>query len=619
MNLKVGSKVSNRAFGEGVVLNLYDTYADVQFEKAGKRSIVYTALNEIEENNLSKCSKKINKFLILDTIYNYFCNKNIIFADFDKILDELKEKISPKISFELVNPLVHIVSNKLYKGEIKHELYLLRLNLVENTEINLIEEEEKQLNESNVPNIIHETFSQGVDNFSEFKKICSIQPFYDTSKLYVAKCIIDHFKDAKLILDSDFEYKIDDLIYDFLNCYLYQNSCGNFNNGSSGSNLQFIEHIRNSAEDNVLTDEEKSYLKSLIYTYLVEKGLKPFTNISLISFAPNGRMIFDRISVIQIKKQAKTLNTSIINRLSYFLCTRNNTATAQVKNYISGLRKELYKNNFVLAFEFQNQLDEMSKVLDKDFYLKQDFKNLMKEYGIPSTDNYLRMCLARIDYELRTKKIILKSKYTSFKAYLKELVLKEDVYRYSNPHDLDEYDNSLNSLVNDLVLIHYENDVYLTKKNMEKNGVNDIEIQKFNSCIDNLAKTKKIFSINDIAKNCSENKIIDYCDGSKYQLLQFILPNKSIQLLRKNKSGAIFASNNIKNPFDLYVKILMNYEDSKDIYELKDNAFNLFGIEYDIEDMIKDVNKSSLFYSEELEKVYKYKSYYLREVYEDDN
>lgn len=653
MNLKVGDKVTHAKFGVGEIIELHLDYADVNFEQSGKKSIVYTALKEVEkpktkiinettveEMHFSERRKKVVSYLlyVMET-------KNYKSLPIEDAMTILGNHFSGKITeFELLATLA--TNGKIiYKRDVKKCLFLIRIKRYENSEVDFyvqaIKKEKREVpievknteilaKSQQKPEYINENketvSNEKVDRYpgyDEFVDICSRAEFNSTSKLYLARCIINHFKYGKLTEEKYQEYQFNLLCKDFLSCYLYQASADEFKNNRSGSNQYFLTKIYESIDDNVLTDEEELDLHEYISTYLVNTCFSSFNETShgrtdkIFQITEEGNLRFATSTVKKIINNSDYLDSSIINRLAYFLSKYNNSEL--VKGYISGLRRKLDMKEFVLKFEYENELEEMLKHLDSDFYMKNDFKAIMKDYGIPGTENYLKMCLDRSNFTLRTKRIILNNKYPSLKAYYKEQILKDEVYRYSNPLNLDEYDLALKLLIRDLTLIHVENEVYLTKLNMEKNGVDDAAINNFHKRLKNLGRDNKFFSMKKINEMYPDDPVILYCGGSKHQLMQFLDAFEDIRTVFINKSGAIFTYSFDKDFYNDYIKFLMNGEQSADIYDLIDFANEQFGVEYDIDEIIKDVSKSSYYYSEDMEKVYKYKRLYLEEVYGDGN
>lgn len=653
MNLQVGDKVKHAKFGVGEVVELHLDYADVNFELSGKKSIVYSALEElekpktrityesrVEEEHFSVKRKKVVSYLLYKMEAQHFQSLAI-----EEVMRIVGDHFSGKITeFELLAAL-GLNGKTIYKRGVKKTLFLLRIRRLENSnvdfynpvvvkekhEVPLIEKKAeipakppiKPEDSSEKPKSEIKEKANPYPGFDEFVDVCTRAEFNSTSKLYLARCIIHHFRDSKLT-DQDFqEYSFKKLCDDFLNCYLYQASAGEFRNNRAGSTQYFLQKIYESVDDNLLTDEEKADLCEHISGYLHNSCFNSFNETShgktdkIFAITDEGNLQFATSTVKRIIKNADYLDTSIINRLNYFLSKYNNPEL--VKGYISGIRRKLDKKEFVLKFEYENELNEMLKHLDSDFYMKSDFKAIMKDFGIPGTENYLKMCLDRSNFTLRTKRIILNNKYQSLKAYYKEQILKDEVYRYSNPLNLDEYDFAMKLLIKDLVLIHVENEVYLTRLNMEKNGVDDVAIETFHKRLKNLGRDNEFFSLKKITETYPDDPVILYCGGSKHQLMQFLDAFDDIRTVFINKSGAVFTYSFDKDFYNKYIKFLMNGEQVADIYDLIDFANQQFGVEYDIEEIIKDVLKSSYYYSEDMEKVYKYKRLYLEEVYGDGN
>ena len=418
-------------------------------------------------------------------------------------------------------------------------------------------------------------------------------------------------------------YNLNDLSKDILKSFLYQVSVGRFKNETVREQPPFYSLIVYSVDDNHISPEEEKELIKLISHelsyYYINQFIKISNGVTNDIYIPYpDKIVFTREFVELIKEKGDSIESRVLYRLFYFLEKINDNLNA-VKAYESNIRRGLDKEDFEYKFEYEKNLDQLKRSLTEDLYLKNYFKSLMKQYGIPSTEKYLRMCLDRIDYSLKTKQIILSSKYPTLKAYYKEEVLKNDIYRYSNPLNLDEYDTALKSLQYDLLLIEVGNGVYLTRVNMEKNGINEDVIRDFHNEIEKIGHELKYFSIKEIEEIMPGNPIVEYCNGDKKQLVQFIKPVPNIKIINIGKKGIILSFTNSKKYRGEFIEFIMGNRNKMDLYEIKDFVENTFDVEYSLDEIIKDVSQTTFYYSEEMEKVYKHKEDYIREVYYDGN
>lgn len=641
MNLKIGTKVFHKTFGEGVILNLYSDYADVNFYKFGKKSIIYRVLSETPfETEPTKeviankpCTTEIQKQT--RCIINKYTNLQIVETMISQMehikckrikTNEAIKFIQSTLSYDLTNndvkksldsndDYVFLKHIKKFAKKIKGKKAPLETFKFEK----ILKEEPTNIPAKEEPNEV----DKKIITIDDFVDASMREPFYSSCKLFFARSII-RFAQYNTKKEDQIIFNLDDIAREMLNSFLYQISVGVFKNNSYGNQPPFYDQVKESVEDNHLSKEEENDLLSSVQNYLRDNIIQQFLILDgkiskdIYKIDENGNLIFDYQFIKLLEKDSASLDRRILSRLTYFINKLNENSN-QVKAYSKSLFNGLDRKEFVLKFEYDENLDELKEDLVEDLYLKNDFKQLMKKHGIPSTEQYLKMCLDRLDYSLKTKRIILKAKYSNLKSYYKEKICDEEIYRYSNPLNLDEYDTALKYLMNDLYLIEVGNGVYLTRKNMEKNGIDEDKINEFHSLVERFGHKMSFFSLTELKEELNENIIIDYCRMDDGQLLQFINPIKNIKIIHLGKKDVILSFSSSKYYRGEFVKFLVSNQESADIYDIQDFVKEAFGVEYPIEELIKDIGQTEFYYSEEMEKIYKSKETYIKEVYYDGN
>ena len=359
------------------------------------------------------------------------------------------------------------------------------------------------------------------------------------------------------------------------------------------------------------------YIKSLIiHQFLVIDGKK---SDEVYQLDEDGNLYFGRQFIAFLKKKGDSLDKRIVNRIKYFL-SKNNDLSPQLQHYLDFFSKDQYcTKDMVLKFEYEDNLLRLKTELRDDLFLKNDFKLLMKKYGIPVSEKYFKMCMARIDYTLRTKQIILKNKYKTLTSYYRDQVLQEEVYRYSNPYNLDEYDNALKSLNYNLDIIDVGYGVYITKTNMIRNGITDDVIAAFREKVIKSIKQFKFMSLQELMNFLKDDKVVSYCDGDKKQLIQFIKPIGEIGVNELFSGSYILGERSSKHYKGDFIEYIIGSHASMDIYDIHDLVKEHFDVEYSVEEIIRDLKHTSFYYSEEMEKVYKTKKVFVLEVFGDGN
>lgn len=284
--------------------------------------------------------------------------------------------------------------------------------------------------------------------------------------------------------------------------------------------------------------------------------------------------------------------------------------------------KKILKKETNRKVDFTNSraiIKSLKSQLDKEIYLVDDYKQILKKNNILINRKSFEKSLESLCFYQRTKRIILKNKYRSIKEFFKTEILKNEVYRYSNPLNLYEYDDCLKALNKELLILDVGNGVYLTKKNMEKNGINNSVINSFKKELRTFGKNEKIFSYSQICNKFYENKVIQYCNGDVKQFIQFAKTIEEFKTIKINNDNVLYIYSKSKQYKEAFFNNLLREKNSIEIYDIETLIEEYYDIIYRVEDIEKDISKTSFYYSEEMEKIYKSKEFYIKEVYYDGN
>lgn len=622
-NIVPGVIVRHVAFGEGTVVSVKNDIADVNFLNFGKKTVLLTYLKIVDSSvrtttdaaktteikpDFKVDSLSIIRFVI-DTMTKYKMTKMKTIQCVKAVREHFGDNVPADFIISTVDPIFDIV---FCKHLIKREKKIASSKADNKTAV--IKSNVQQVT-INFP---------AIEDIDDFECACMKEKFDTTVKLFFAREIIKY---AQLIKKPDpiNVLYLKDLSNSLLNVFLRQMSINFFYNDVEKANPPFYRIIFNFIQDNKLSDSQKEESLRLINTYLITMIINQFLIVDgkrsnrIYLLDKNNNLLFSFQFIKLLKKKGESLDKRIINRLKYFI-SKNNDYSSQLQHYIDYLGKDDEPaKDIILKFEYQSNLEELSKELVEDLILKNDFKALMKKYKIPTNENYFKMCMARIDYTLRSKRIILKNKYKSVTAYYREQVLKEEIYRYSNPYNLDEYDTIIKNLISNLDMIDVGYGVYITRTNMIKNGLTDEAIEHFKTRVVEIVNRIRFICLRELMDFMKEDKVVQYCDGDKKQLIQFIKPINDIGVNELSSGSYILCIKSSKHYKGDFIEFIFGKAVSMDIYDIHDLVKEHFDVEYSIEEIVRDLKHTDLYYSEEMERVYKNKEAFVSEVFNDDN
>lgn len=613
-----GVIVRHITFGEGTVVSINNDVADVNFLNFGKKTVLLTYLkivdSEIESFDHAKSTEikaeiKITSLLVVKYIIEFMSKNKMTKMKTNQCVNLIREHFGKEIPADFilqsVDPVFDLI---LYKNLIEREKRL-----------SISKTDNKVLVIKSNSNDVGIKFAE-INDIDDFERACMKEKFDTTVKLFFAREIIRFASNIKKPDAVNVLY-LKNICESLLNVFLRQMSINHFYNDVDRKNPSFYAPIFGFIQDNKLSEYQKEESLKMISTYLTRMIINQFLIVNgarsskIYLLDKNNNLLFGPQFIKLLNKKGKSLDRRIVNRIKYFM-SKNNDYSSQLQHYVDFLGKdEAPTKEIILKFEYENNLNNLSKELIEDLILKSDFKALMKKYGIPTNENYFKMCMARIDYTLRSKKLILRNKYKTITAYYREQALKGDIYRYSNPYNLDEYDLIIRNLMLNLDLIDVGYGVYITRTNMVKNGITDEVIKKFQKRVVEIVNKTRFISLREVMDFMKDDKVIQYCDGDKKQLIQFVKPISDLGINELSSGSFILCVKSSKHYKGDFIEFIFGKAISMDVYDIHDLVLEHFDVEYSIEEIVRDLKHTNLYYSEEMEKVYKDKQAFIMEVF----
>ena len=155
---------------------------------------------------------------------------------------------------------------------------------------------------------------------------------------------------------------------------------------------------------------------------------------------------------------------------------------------------------------------------------------------------------------------------------------------------------------------------YLTYYNLERNGITETVIRRFQNKVRELGKKTIFFSIDEIKHDFSKDPVVLFCMLDDNQLKQFVEPIDIVKKISFDSGEYLFYCGEEKAKGALLTFIMGNNE-SMTLYEIEDFVDDKFGVKYLESDIQNDVRFTTFYYSEEMQKIYKNKQVFLKEIY----
>jgi|GEM_PF-3649063 len=189
-------------------------------------------------------------------------------------------------------------------------------------------------------------------------------------------------------------------------------------------------------------------------------------------------------------------------------------------------------------------------------------------------------------------------------------------FEYSNPENLPAYEKAVKTLENNLILFKDTGIYYTTCFAYESQGVGRVQINNFAVTIRQLSKRKQFFSYLTIQKAFATDTVMKLM-GTPAFIEQIINAKCDVNKFYLDYEGGsyLYRDKNLENPEEVLIASCFKGRAAIEIYDVADAVLETYGLAYNLDKIVKDAKKTSFFYSESLEKIYKSKQDYLKEVY----
>lgn len=603
--MKIGSRVSHLSFGEGTVVEIQQDFVVVDFDKFGRKNMISSFLEEtatfqknIEKDTIfkTKDDNKIRDEEILNFLIYYYEKNDTKYLS----IDDCKRIVYKEFGYNIRTGKELEKLVEPYNGQVFYK-HLLS-----------IKHKSKKVGR---PPLKKETIKKVVSDEAFFLAKCHSDSYLD---LLICRYIIKKSKESEDAYTRKMTVNVDDFVRFFVKSLLFIRTYGNIQidvEESFNYDYSFLESAI--SQSSFLDNNEYVSLAKKIANYLYRfpiVGSDKFD--SLFEYIYENKLIVISNTLLEVvrKKNSVFLNKCITRQKQVI---KSLNRSINLLTIFDAIDKKIDERKFTNKFEYDDELVELVADIDFEACPKQHFKSLMSKHKIPVNDRLFLMCLRRLNLQCK-KNVVYPDSFNKPSDYFEHFILKDEIHRYSNPMNIGEYDLTLKKMEKKLEIIEFEPGVYLTKKNLEKSGIDSKTIKLFQNKIVELGKKHLFFSYNEIYNELSDDDVVVFC-YTNYLLLKFIAPIKSIKVLSMSNGGIIFTFSESKKYRGDFVLFLMGDSEVLSAADIQDFVEDLFDVEYSLEQIEKDAEEAGLFFSEDMEKVYRNKDIFYKEVFGDGN
>ena len=261
----------------------------------------------------------------------------------------------------------------------------------------------------------------------------------------------------------------------------------------------------------------------------------------------------------------------------------------------------------------ENQIQILKQRFTEEIYNKEETLDIIKELISNDFEKYFnKYNMNKINYKI-VNNYVLRNDIKSIEECIKNRVMKNDFYEIENKFDTSSYYIVLRELELKSEIIKFNENSYITLKKLEEEGIKKEDIINYKKFIVDNIKEGKFFTITYIQNKYKLKEFEEY--GFEDVFFESIIG--SINGMKKiSFSGTkVFCIREEKFLKTDFIREVVNYIGTIDIYKLKKLLKKIYGIIIEKEDLQQIINESDLYYDKIIEKVFRNKEEYYKEVY----
>lgn len=229
---------------------------------------------------------------------------------------------------------------------------------------------------------------------------------------------------------------------------------------------------------------------------------------------------------------------------------------------------------------------------------------------------------SKYGYKLFENNYLIKSETGDMELCLINEFVNKQIYRYDYGLESNSYNYALKKLLSSYYCVEYQEGIYFTFSKFASLGIKLKDFEDLNNNLVNYVKNNKFVTLDQIKNNVKSiifEKIIN-----TYALEKLISLNENIRY-RKIGGIIIYQIKDTGKRADAIEELLIlslknNKEECMNVYDLVDYLNEKYEFEFDFYsfvNLLKELKDSSLYYSEETEKLYLNKKIFIKEVFGD--
>ena len=261
---------------------------------------------------------------------------------------------------------------------------------------------------------------------------------------------------------------------------------------------------------------------------------------------------------------------------------------------------------------------------EKPYFYLTEFIAAFRLGKVVNTDFIERNCLEHGFKYISGNGAAYQRKYNAFE----DAIYENDIanknlkrYYYSNPYNSNAYTYAINRLKDQLRIIDLGKGEFITLLGMKEDyGLNPLSLLKAKALIESYVERHPFFTLEQIRREFEGKKVSNLTDDDRImaQFVHAALKRSPSYVVKDEDYGHYIYSTHVSAvKFKEFFKYILGKEPVMSIYDIQNKVEELFEVNYNLDQIGKDASESGYFYSPEMEKLYKHKKDYYKEISEE--
>lgn len=291
---------------------------------------------------------------------------------------------------------------------------------------------------------------------------------------------------------------------------------------------------------------------------------------------------------------------------------------ASVRALISSDYIEFIHGNQIITTQnnlTEEELIQLKNLLNKNIYTIEEFSQKGKALDEHFRDKFINNhTLLQVGYYIRGM-FILNTKYNSVEQYFSEYLLNQEIFQNTRSpvYQTSSFNTTLYELERSLDAIRIDRDIYITSKKLNSVGIFKEQLIEYREAVYSFASDVPYFTLPQIRKLGFKHELEEFGFSDLFYE-RIIWSHPSIQSIH-TASHIIFKTSSDVVNLTSFIKYIMTEHNQLDFYSFLEKVSNKYEVNLNPNRVIELINKSNMYYSPEMERIYLDKDTFIKDIY----